>query len=92
MERDGSIDVSVRRRCKVQRSGIRARSRPSLLDSDIISHRLIPVTNPVRTLVDLAPVLGAASLERAVNDADKRDLVNPEGLREAIEGFQGQPG
>jgi len=31
-------------------------------------------------------------LERAVNEADKRDLVDPEGLRAALDRFKGEPG
>jgi Protein of unknown function (DUF559) len=50
------------------------------------------VTRPERTLVDLATVLRARALERAVNDADKRDLVDPEGLRDALDEFAGEPG
>jgi very-short-patch-repair endonuclease len=37
-------------------------------------------------------VLRAAALERAVNEADKRDLIDPEALRAAITGFAGEPG
>ncbi len=52
----------------------------------------IPVTTPARTLVDLATELGARQLERAVNEADKRDLIGPDELRDALDRFSGQPG
>lgn len=52
----------------------------------------IPVTRPARTLVDLATVLRPNALERAVNEADKYDLIDPEALREALERFAGEPG
>jgi Protein of unknown function (DUF559) len=59
---------------------------------DIASHRGIPVTRPARTLLDLATLLQPRALERAVNEADKRDLVDPETLREELEGFARTPG
>lgn len=52
----------------------------------------IPVTAVMRTLVDLAGELPPRRLERAVNDADKRDLIDPEGLRTALDRYEGEPG
>ena len=91
-ERSGLIDVSVRRRCQHRRAGIRARSRPSLRTADIVRHRCIAVTEPARTLLDLATELEPQALERAVNEADKRGLIDPERLRQALVGFEGEPG
>lgn len=91
-ERGGVIDVSVRRVCRHRRSGIQARSRPTLPDEDVLVHDRISVTRPVRTLVDMAAEVDVRFLERAVNEADKRDLVDPESLREALSGFAGEPG
>jgi hypothetical protein len=91
-ERRGQIDVSVRRRCEPRRAGIRARGRPSLPAGDITRQDGIPVTCPVRTLLDLATELGATALERAVNEADKRDLIDPEALRAALDDYAGEPG
>jgi hypothetical protein len=63
---------------------LKARSRPSLGAADITEHRGIPVTSIVQTLIDLARELGDGRLERAVNEADKHALINPEALREAL--------
>lgn len=52
----------------------------------------IPVTSPVQTLIDLASELPPVTVERAVNDADKRDLVDPEALRTALDIHLGEPG
>jgi hypothetical protein len=68
------------------------RGRPSLRKDDIGSTDGIPVTSPVRTLIDLATKLDPVPLERAVNDADKRGLVDPESLREELARFRGEPG
>jgi very-short-patch-repair endonuclease len=91
-EERGRIDVSIRRKSKVTRKGIKVRARPSLDASSFVIHSRIPVTNPVQTLIDLATELKPARLERAVNEADKLDLVDPERLREALDGYGGMPG
>ncbi len=59
---------------------------------DITTRLNIPVTRPVRTLVDLATELTPKALERAVNEADKRDRIDPEGLRVALDEHAGEPG
>jgi len=86
------IEISVRRRCELRGPGVRFRGRPSLAPDDIVLRDDIPVTSPVQTLVDLATELDAVSLERAVNNADKRDLIDPQALREDLERFGGSPG
>jgi hypothetical protein len=91
-EQDSRIDVSVRRRCELRRRGLRIRGRPALTPEDIWSRDDIPVTSPARTLVDLTTELGPVAVERAVNNADKRDLINPEALRTALERYTGEPG
>jgi len=50
------------------------------------------VTRPTRTLVDLATELGSRPLERAVNEADKRDLIDPETLRRELGELAGERG
>lgn len=91
-ELPGRIDVSVPRRCELRRAGLLIRGRPSLEAGDVGSSDSIPVTSPARTLVDLATELEPIPLERAVNDADKRGLVDPEALRVALARYQGEPG
>ncbi len=91
-EEGDRIDISMRRRCEPRRPGIRFRGRPSLAPEELVIREDIPVTSPVQTLVDLATELDVVALERAVNDADKRDLVDPETLREDLVRFGGDPG
>ncbi len=91
-ERGGRVDISVRRRCEIRRAGIRARSRPSLSPDEIAMRKGIPLTRPARTLLDLATELDCRAVERAVNEADKRGLIDPEELRDALDGFAGEPG
>ncbi|MCW2989335.1 MAG: hypothetical protein JWM24_2273 [Solirubrobacterales bacterium] len=91
-ERSGLIEVSLRGISHRSRSGLVVHRRPSLRRSDVGSYDGIPVTSPVQTLIDLAPRFGRASLERAINEADKFDLVHPPNLREALEKRAGEPG
>jgi hypothetical protein len=50
------------------------------------------VTTPVQTLIDLAAELRPLRPERAVNEADRLDLVDPETLRTALDAYVGMPG
>lgn len=88
----GRIDISVKRRCELRRPGLKVRGRPSLRSADITAIDMIPVTAVARTLVDLATELPPRRLERAVNEADKHDLIDPEALRLASDEYEGQPG
>ena len=88
----GPIEVSVPASQGSLRPGIVVHRRAAL-SSELVTARLgIPVTTPVCTLVDLATRLPADQLERMVNEADRRDLTNPEALRSALENFGGRPG
>jgi very-short-patch-repair endonuclease len=91
-EERGRIDVSIRRKSKISRKGIKVRARPTLDASCFVLRFGIPVTHPVQTLIDLATELKPLRLERSVNEADKLDLVDPETLRRALDGYGGMPG
>jgi hypothetical protein len=91
-EQRGRVDLSVRRAQGVRRPGLLIRRRLSLQASEILIHEDLPVTSPVQTLIDLATELGPIAVERAVNDADKRNLIDPETLREALDDHAGEPG
>jgi very-short-patch-repair endonuclease len=91
-ENRGVIDISVRRRCELKRPGLRVRGRSALKAADIVYRDGIPVTSPVQTLIDLATELTPLGLERAVNEADKHDLIDPETLRSSLDSHAGEPG
>lgn len=86
------IEVSVRASSSLRRPGIRIHRRPTLGPEDFDTRDGIPVTAPVRTLTDLATQLGRRSLERAIGEADRLDLVDPETLRAALGAHRGQKG
>ncbi len=91
-ERRDAIDVSVTRRAELKRRGLHVRGRPSLTPERITTHDGIPVTTPVQTLIDLSTELAPIRVERAVNEADKHDLIDPEALRSELDRYRGEPG
>jgi very-short-patch-repair endonuclease len=86
------IQVTVRRECRIRRPGLKVYGRAKLPEGSVVRRFRIPVTHPVQTLIDLATELEPLRLERAVNEADKLDLVDPERLRRALDGYGGMPG
>ncbi|HEX6586763.1 MAG TPA: type IV toxin-antitoxin system AbiEi family antitoxin domain-containing protein [Solirubrobacterales bacterium] len=64
--------------------GLRVHRRATLAGEDRAAHDGIPVTSPLRTLIDLGTRLQPRQLEAAINEADKLDLIDPEALRAAI--------
>ena len=65
----------------LERTGIKVRCRPSLAQPVPDAPVPDPGHRPIQTLIDLATELEPLRLERAVNEADVRDLVDPETLR-----------
>jgi hypothetical protein len=86
------IDVSVMRPSKPRHPGIRSHRRPSLPAGETTARLNIPLTQPVRTFIDLATVAGPKTVERAINDADKLDVVDADSLRRALDDHPGEPG
>jgi very-short-patch-repair endonuclease len=91
-EEDRRIDVTIRRDAKIARRGVQVRRRPKLPERSVMRRFGIPVTTPTQTLVDLATELKPVRLERAVNQADVHDLVDPETLRRSLDAYVGMPG
>jgi hypothetical protein len=87
IEREGSCtEVSVPRMRRVRIPGITVHRPTHFHPGEVRVRESIPVTDPVRTLVDLAATLPAGRVERAVNEADRLDLVHPERLRASLVG------
>jgi very-short-patch-repair endonuclease len=81
----GPIHVSVSLGTARRRPGIVIHRRKTLADNDVTTHHGIPVTAPIATLIDIAPTLTINEREAAINEADKRNLVNPPTLRAALD-------
>lgn len=91
-EGKGVIDVSVYRHCKVRRPGVRVHDRAGLWNRDIGTRHGIPVTQPVRTFLDIALDLPESRLERAINEADKLGVIHADSLRLSLDDHSGEPG
>jgi very-short-patch-repair endonuclease len=91
-QRRGGIEVSVPIGVDRRRRGVVVHRRARLPPSACTRHDRIPVTNPVQTLIDLATCLRPDQLEAAINEADKRDLTDPETLRSALSQVRGPRG
>ncbi|HEU5141865.1 MAG TPA: DUF559 domain-containing protein [Solirubrobacterales bacterium] len=91
-ERLGRIDVSVPCASFNHPAEVRVHRRYGLRSGDVGVRESIPLTSPVRTLLDLATELKPEALERAVNEADRLGLVDSEMLREALGRYRGERG
>ena len=91
-EPGGFISISLPAHRRSRPPGVRVHRRATLTGADLTVHHGIPVTSPMRTLVDLAVSLPRGDLEAAVNAADKHELVDLESLRAALAGLGGLPG
>jgi very-short-patch-repair endonuclease len=87
-----AIDVSVPQGRTPRRPGIRVHRCASLGEKDVTRCQNVPVTTPVRTLIDLSTQLSPPQIERAINEADQLGLVDPESLRSALDERAGQRG
>lgn len=86
------IDVVVPYRTVRRRLGIRLHRRLDLGVKHCRRVSGIPVTDPVSTLLDLACDEPHAQLERAISEADRLDLIDLPGLREALDSTPRRPG
>jgi very-short-patch-repair endonuclease len=86
------IEVSVPMAVVRRRPGILVHRRSRLSSDDIAEHEGIPVTSLLLTFVDIAARLERGSIEAAINEADKRELIDPEELRSRIDQMPPRPG
>ncbi len=86
------LDVVVPTGVFRRRPGIRAHRRLDLAPDARPRVRGVPVTDPVDTLIDLACELSDPLLERAIREADRLDLIDPEALRAALDNTRRRPG
>lgn len=91
-ERERCIHVTSLPQTDRRQAGVVSHRRSTLGIADLTRRQGIPVTTPVRTLIDLAVRLPAAALDAAVNEADKLDLVDIERLRLDLDKRRGQQG
>jgi Transcriptional regulator, AbiEi antitoxin/Protein of unknown function (DUF559) len=90
-ELPGRIDITVPSTRRVRQPGIRIHRRSRSRANFGLKNR-IPITSPLQTLIDVALELTMEDLERAVNEADKHELIDPEALRAGVDKHPGEPG
>ena len=89
---DVEIEVVVPRKTVRRRPGICAHRRIDLSHEHRRELAGIPLTDPISTLVDLASCVPKWQVERAINEADRLDLVHPGTLRAAVGALPSRPG
>jgi very-short-patch-repair endonuclease len=82
------VHVSVPADRRSHRVGIVVHRRAGI---EPVRFHNIPITSVIDTLIDIAATLEQGPLESAINEADKRDLIDPQTLRAAIEDLR-RPG
>jgi very-short-patch-repair endonuclease len=85
-----TVDVTVPHPLR-PRPGVRPH-RARLRDDEVTEHNGIPTTTPPRTLLDLAAVLPTRHLERAINEAEYRQLTDPLSLAALAARYPRRPG
>jgi len=83
------IDVSTGAERRSTRR-IRVHGRRRLDAVDVTEVEGIPVTTVSRTLVDLAEVLAADALHKALSEAERQRLLDVRGIEEALERVRGR--
>jgi very-short-patch-repair endonuclease/predicted transcriptional regulator of viral defense system len=91
-ELPGTIEIVLRSSAGLRQPGVRIYRRPAQQDREVVVRDGIPVTNLVRTFLDLVAYHGTAEVEKAINEADRRELIDPESLRAALDSYPGQRG
>ena len=85
------IHVTVPRVRNPRAKGVKV-SRRDLPRGSVTKHHGIPVTSLVQTLIDLATVLHREHLEHVIGQADAKNLLHADTLREELERRKGQRG
>ncbi len=84
------VSIPVPRTCRLR--GVRVHRRERRDQHTVTERCGIPVSTVPALMVDMAPRWPPAHLEAAINQADARDLLDPEAMRAALDAFAGQPG
>jgi predicted transcriptional regulator of viral defense system len=70
------LELTVRGRKRTRIPGVLVHLPRTLASTDTTKIGVIPVTTPMRTLIDLAGCVGVSDLEDALDEAVRRDLVS----------------
>lgn len=81
---NGPIEIVVPTRSWRRTAGLRI-LRSDVPSSHLLDHEGIPGVSVVLSLVQIARRLTLGELERAINQADSKDLVTPDALRDSLD-------
>jgi very-short-patch-repair endonuclease/predicted transcriptional regulator of viral defense system len=91
--RSERVDVTLRTRAgRRGRTGLRVHRPRRLPDDELSICNEIPCTTPARTILDIAGVVNARLLERALDEADRLRLLDPHDPIELLRRHRGHPG
>ena len=86
------VDITIPSRTgRARRPGVRIHTG-RLPPPEVTGRSGLPVTTPARTLLDLAAVLTARALERAIDEAERRGLFQAEAFEAVLEANRRRPG
>ena len=88
---DVPVDITQRKGERGRRPNIR-RHRVSLSAKDVTIRDKIPVTTPLRTVLDLAAVLDQRDLERVLARVERESLLEQRDLQSLMAKHAGRPG
>ena len=89
----GPIHVTVPRDTgRRRRNGIRLHRSSTLEPLETMTVRAIPITTPVRTVLDIAATLEGRPLEHVLDLAEQRGLIDFADLKQRLAERQGRPG
>jgi len=89
----GAIDVTVvGHGGRNRRNGVRFHRTVTLDVQDTTTHLAIPITTPLRTVLDLAATLSGRPLEHLLDLAEQRRLIDFAQLRRRLDDRPGRPG
>ena len=91
--RDGAfIELAAPLLRHVRLDGVRGHRSGTWADGDVVVHAGMPVTSPVRTVIDLSSRLGIDGTGRLVDEMLRRQLLTIAELRERITELRPAPG
>jgi hypothetical protein len=91
--RDGAfIELAAPLLRHIRLDGVRGHRCGTWARGDVVTHAGMPVTSPVRTVIDLSSRLGVDGTGRLVDEMLRRRLLSVAELRDRITGLRAAPG
>ena len=88
----GPIEISVPAPAAPRRRGIVVHRRSPTAAIEITTHRRIPVTSPLHTLIDYSTRASRKEVEAAINEGDNLGLFTVAGILNALDEIPARPG